>query len=68
MAEAHDCMFDVTNEERDYLVDVLEHAHRELLHELHHTDNRGFRQMLRRLLHVNEDLTSRIRDRIEPAA
>ena len=31
-------MLDVTGKERDYLVDVLEHAHRELLHELHHTD------------------------------
>jgi hypothetical protein len=54
-------MFDVTREERDYLVTVLEHAHKELLHELHHTDNRQFRQMLRRLLHVNEDVTRRIR-------
>jgi len=54
-------MFDVTGEERDYLVDVLEHAHTELLHELHHTDNRKFRQMLRKLLHVNEDVTRRIR-------
>ena len=54
-------MFDVTAEERDYLMDLLEHAHKELMHELHHTDNRKFRQMLRRLLHVNEDVTRRIR-------
>lgn len=61
-------MFNVTNEERDYLVDVLEHAHKELLHELHHTDNREFRQMLRKLLHVNESVTRTIRERVQPAA
>lgn len=55
-------MFDVTGEERDYLLDVLEHAHKELLHGLHHTDNRKFREMLRDLLRVNEEVTRRVRE------
>ncbi|MGZ5446349.1 MAG: hypothetical protein ACXW31_13405 [Thermoanaerobaculia bacterium] len=64
-------MFDVTSEERDYLVDVLKHAHRELLHELHHADHREFRQMLRKLIHLNEAVTRRIHDHsagVQPAA
>ena len=55
-------MFEVTSEEREYLVDVLEHAHKELLHELHHTDNRKFKQMLRELVHINEDVTRRFKE------
>ena len=52
---------DITNEERDYLLEILEARREELLHELHHTDTLDFKEMLKRKVELVEGLRSRLR-------
>ena len=37
----------LTNEEREYLMTLLEATHREKLHELHHTDRAEYKALVR---------------------
>ena len=53
--------FDITEQEREYLLEILEARHVELLHELHHTDARDFREMLRRNVETVEGLKSKLK-------
>jgi len=46
----------LTTEEQQFLLDILEQRHRELLKEISHTDRREFKQTLRK----NEDLLESI--------
>ncbi len=46
--------------EADYLVELLEIAHRARLHELHHTSTRAYADMLRRQVEMIESLRTRI--------
>ena len=55
-------MFDLTSEEREYLIETLEAAQTQLLHELHHADRMQYRQFLRGRIAVNEQL----REKLEP--
>ena len=50
----------LTEHERDYLCELLEAALKEKLHELHHTDSREYRALLREKVAVIEALTARI--------
>ena len=52
--------FDITEQERELLHEVLEARHVELLHELHHTDARDFKEMLKRKVEVLEGLKSKV--------
>jgi hypothetical protein len=52
--------FDITDEEREYLFEILEARRSELLHELHHTDTLDFKEMLKRKVELVEGLTSRL--------
>jgi len=52
--------FDITEQERDYLLEILEARHVELLHEIHHTDARDFKEMLRRKVEMVEGLKSKL--------
>jgi len=52
--------FDITDEERTYLLEVLEARRAELLHELHHTDTLDFKEMLKRKVELVEGLTSKL--------
>jgi hypothetical protein len=52
--------FDITDEERAYLLEVLEARHAELLHELHHTDTLDFKEMLKRKVELVEALRSKL--------
>ena len=52
---------DITNEERDYLLEILEARREELLHELHHTDTLDFKEMLKRKVEMVEGLRSRLK-------
>ena len=52
--------FDITDKERELLLETLEARHVELLHELHHTDARDFREMLKRKIELVEGLKSKI--------
>ena len=53
-------MLDITEQEREYLLEILEARHAELLHELHHTDTLDFKEMLKRKVELVEGLTSRL--------
>ena len=53
-------MFDITDEEREYLLEILEARRAELLHELHHTDTLDFKEMLKRKVETVEGLASKL--------
>ncbi len=51
---------DITDAERDYLLELLEAKRTEMLHELHHTDTLNFKEMLRRRVELVEVLRSKV--------
>ena len=51
---------DITTEEREYLLEILEARREELLHELHHTDTLDFKEMLRRKVALVESVRSKL--------
>ena len=51
---------DITAEEREYLLEILEARREELLHELHHTDTLDFKEMLRRKVALVEAVRSKL--------
>lgn len=53
-------MVEFNEDERAYLVELLEAAHRLLIHEIHHTDASKYQDMLRSKLELNERLTARV--------
>ena len=53
--------FDITEQERELLLEILEARHVELLHELHHTDTRDFKEMLKRKVEIVEGLKSKFK-------
>jgi len=42
----------LTDKERDYLLELLETNHRELIREINHTDNLNYREMLKQRLEI----------------
>lgn len=53
-------MNDLTNEETEYLMRLLERRHTELLHELHHATHRSFKQELRSEIDLAERLYAKL--------
>lgn len=51
----------LTNEEQQFLANVLEQRHRDIVKEISHTDNREFRQVLRQNEKLIEDILTRLR-------
>lgn len=51
---------DLTPREQMLLIELLESAQREKLHELHHADIRDFKQYLRDRLHLIEGLRAKL--------
>lgn len=51
---------DITDEEREYLLEILDARREELLHELHHTDTLDFKEMLRRKAALVESVRSKL--------
>lgn len=51
---------DITEEERNYLLELLEAKRSEMLHELHHTDTLDYKEMLRRRMALAEGLRSKV--------
>ena len=49
-------------EERQFLLEVLEQRHRELLKEIWHTDHREFKETLRKNESLLESVLNRLRD------
>lgn len=62
------CVMNLDREQRDYLLDLLSHAHDEMLHELHHSDTAAFDEVLKQRIAVNERLQQRLRDDAAAAA
>lgn len=58
-------MFDLDMEERQYLLELLESAHKTLLHEIHHSRTRRFEEALRHAVAVNERLSERLLESVE---
>ncbi len=53
-------MLELTTEELAYIVDLVQADHKEILHELHHTDTREFENKLRQRLTVNEAVARKL--------
>ena len=53
-------MLTVTEKERQYLLDLLESRHKELIHELDHTDTRGYKQVVRTNIEIVEGLIKKL--------
>jgi hypothetical protein len=51
---------DITDEEREYLLEILDARREEMLHELHHTDTLDFKEMLRRNVELVEAVRSKL--------
>ena len=51
---------DITDQEREYLLEILDAQREELLHELHHTDTLDFKEMLRRKVALVESVRSKL--------
>ena len=51
---------DITDAEREYLLEILDARREELLHELHHTDTLDFKEMLRRNVELVEAVRSKL--------
>jgi hypothetical protein len=49
-------MLITSDQERQYLLDLLHSAHTALLHQLHRVDSMSFRQQLKKTIHLNEVL------------
>ena len=50
----------VTDSERELLFELLESRHTSMLHELHHTDTRDYKQFLREKLELLEKLRDKL--------
>ena len=51
---------DVTDAEREFLLELLDAKRSERLHELHHTDTLDFKEMLRRRVQLAEGLRAKV--------
>lgn len=61
-------MFELTSDEREYLIETLEAAHTQLLHELHHVHRKQFRELLRQRVDLNEQLQEKLAIGVEERA
>jgi hypothetical protein len=53
--------FDVTDAEREFLVDLLDARHTSMLHELHHTDTYDYKQFLQEKIDLLEQLRQKLK-------
>ena len=52
--------FDVTDAEREFLVELLDARYTSMLHELHHTDTYEYKQLLHQKIQLLEKLKQRL--------
>ena len=52
--------FEVTEAERDFLLELLEARHTSMLHELHHTDTHEYKQLLQQKVGLLEALRQKL--------
>ena len=53
--------FDVTDAEREFLLDLLDARHTSMLHELHHTDTYEYKQFLQEKINLLEQLRQKLK-------
>ena len=53
-------LLDITDQEREYLLELLETRVTAMYHELHHTDAREYRSLLKQRFEVVEGLKAKI--------
>ena len=54
--------FDVTDAERDFLLELLDARHTTMLHELHHTDTYEYRELLQQRVSLLEQLQKKLKN------
>lgn len=50
----------LTEQEREFLIELMEMAHREKLHELHHADSSDYKKLLRHRVTLIESLSAKL--------
>ena len=53
-------VLEITNSEKDLIFELIESAHREMIHEIDHTDARDFKKLLQEKLELLEDVGAKI--------
>lgn len=53
-------MINITVEEREALLELLEAKRKAMLHELHHTDTNDYKNMLRQRIDIIEGLITKV--------
>jgi hypothetical protein len=51
---------EITNPEKDLIFELIEAAHREMIHEIDHTDAREFRKLLQEKLELLEHVGAKV--------
>jgi hypothetical protein len=51
----------LTDEEREFLLELLEARHKSMLHELHHTDTHDYKEMLEQKIAMLEGLKEKLK-------
>jgi hypothetical protein len=51
---------EITNSEKDLIFELIESAHREMIHEIDHTDAREFKRLLQEKLELLEHVGAKI--------
>jgi hypothetical protein len=54
--------FDLTDAERDFLLELLDARHTSMLHELHHTDTYEYRELLQQRVSLLEQLQRKLKN------
>jgi len=54
--------FDLTDTERDFLLELLDARHTSMLHELHHTDTYEYRELLQQRVSLLEQLQRKLKN------
>ena len=53
-------LLEITNSEKDLIFELIESAHREMIHEIDHTDAREFKKLLQDKLELLEHVGAKI--------
>ena len=53
-------VLEITNSEKDLIFELIESAHREMIHEIDHTDARDFKKLLQERLELLEHVGAKI--------
>jgi hypothetical protein len=58
-------MLEISEQESKYLLELLEATHKDMLHEINHTDTRDYKNMLKEKIAVVDELTAKINKLLE---